>query len=176
MIDGNFKVGNTNNVELKNFDALPTSNYPLRMIGAEVKGTKAGTGHYLNCEFEVIDGNYRGRRVFQKYNFDNPSADAVNICLQDFMRWLAACGMPVEGDIMLNHVLALEGKPFLARVRFIPGRDGNDDSNEIKGYKPLPTGSVGTAPAPQAFGASRGGSSGGNNGGAAGGALPSFMS
>jgi len=135
MIDGNFKIGNTNDVELKDFSAVPAGNYPMRMVNAEVKQNSAGTGHFLSTEFEILGDKHAGRRVFNNYNFDHPSSETVNYCVADFMRWLAACGMQVEGDITLSHVLALEGKPFLGRV----GIDKKDsDRNTLKGYKPLP--------------------------------------
>ena len=41
--------------------------------------SQAGTGSYLNLTFEILDGNYKGRKVWSRLNLDNPNQQAVQI-------------------------------------------------------------------------------------------------
>ena len=44
-----------------------------------MKDTKAGTGTYLSVQCEIIEGGYKGRRVFDNINRTNPNPTAVEM-------------------------------------------------------------------------------------------------
>ena len=45
-----------NDIEERSFDVLPMGDYTLVVVDSQVKPTKDGSGEYLNCEMEVVDG------------------------------------------------------------------------------------------------------------------------
>lgn len=56
---------------------LPSGTYPMQIVGMEVKANSGNTGHNLALIYEVIDGELKGRKLFDNLNlwFKNP-ADA----------------------------------------------------------------------------------------------------
>lgn len=80
MSDGFFGNFDASQVEpKKDFVALPAGIYNVTIIDANWKTTKAGTGKMLVLEFEVLDGDKKGRKLFTRLNLDNPNATAVQI-------------------------------------------------------------------------------------------------
>jgi len=50
----------------KPYEPVPENDYKLRMEKWELKDTKSGTGKYLNCMFEVMSGDFKGKKIFEK--------------------------------------------------------------------------------------------------------------
>jgi hypothetical protein len=61
------------------FTPLPEGVYRIAVESAECKPTKAGDGEYLSLVFQVLDGQYKGRKLFDKWNYRNKSSAAVAI-------------------------------------------------------------------------------------------------
>ena len=71
---------NANEVEpSQEFQPLPEGKYEAVISDSDVKSTRNGSGRYVQLEFEVVSGEHKGRRVWGRYNIENPSADAVRI-------------------------------------------------------------------------------------------------
>ena len=71
---------NANEVEpSQEFQPLPEGKYEAVIFDSDVKSTRNGSGRYVQLEFEVVSGEHKGRRVWGRYNIENPSADAVRI-------------------------------------------------------------------------------------------------
>ena len=71
---------NANEVEPSTgFDAIPAGKYQAVITDSEEKRNKAGTGTYLQLEFEVIEGDYKNRKLWTRLNLNNPNAEAVRI-------------------------------------------------------------------------------------------------
>ena len=47
------------------FEAVPSDKYTAEITHSELKPTKAGDGSYLEIEYTIIEGEYKGRKVFQ---------------------------------------------------------------------------------------------------------------
>ncbi len=74
---GNF---NANDVEpTTDFEPIPAGKYLAVITDSEMKRTKAGTGHYLQLAFQIIEGPYKNRFLWARLNLDNPNATAVQI-------------------------------------------------------------------------------------------------
>lgn len=71
---------------------FPDNNYCLQVIESEVKATKNGNGTMLNLTLEVIDGEYKGRRVYERINIQNASAAAQQIGQKQLSGLCHACG------------------------------------------------------------------------------------
>ena len=61
------------------FEPLPAGKYLAVITDSEMKPTKAGTGSYLQIVWELIDGDFKGRKLWSRLNLDNPNATAVEI-------------------------------------------------------------------------------------------------
>jgi len=71
---------NANNVEPAGaFEAIPAGLYLATIIASEEKATKAGTGHYLQFTFQVLEGDHKSRLLWARLNLDNPNDRAVQI-------------------------------------------------------------------------------------------------
>jgi len=47
------------------FEAVPSDKYTAAITHSELKPTKAGDGSYFEIEYTIIEGEYKGRKVFQ---------------------------------------------------------------------------------------------------------------
>lgn len=128
---------NTVDTSGNDFDPIPNGEYPVMAVASEMRPTKAGTGQYLQLELEVMDGPYKGRKVWDRLNLDNPNEKAVQIAKAQFAALCTAVGVPTPQDSSQLH-----NRPVIAKVRVSPARDGYDASNDVKGYK-----AIGGAPA-----------------------------
>jgi hypothetical protein len=56
---GNF---NANNVEpATDFEPIPSGKYLAVIVSSEMKPTKSGSGSYLELQFQLLDGPFKGR-------------------------------------------------------------------------------------------------------------------
>lgn len=120
-------------------DVLPDGEYPVVIDASEWKQTKAGTGAYLELTLQVTDGAHKGRKLWDRLNLQNPNQTAVDIAQQTLSAICHATGVMKVSDSAQLH-----GIPMSARVKVRQGDNG--PSNEVKGYKPLRVGVVGSVP------------------------------
>lgn len=123
-----YDLGNINAKEIvaedkKKFSVMPEGKYPVMMANYEEKqGTK---GTYLSAEFQVIDGEYKGRKFFDNY-FLNGSETAVRIAHGKLSAIAVAVG--VEGLQNLDQIV---NKPFTCKVGIEAGTGGYNDKNKF---------------------------------------------
>ena len=60
-------------------EPLPPGDYPVQIIQSEMRVTKAGTGQYLWLEMEILDGEAKGRKLWDRLNLVNASDQARQI-------------------------------------------------------------------------------------------------
>ena len=135
---------NANEVEPSTgFDPIPAGKYQAVITDSEMKPTKSGNGQYLQLEFEVIEGEYKNRKLWARLNLENANPDAVRIARADLSAICRAVNVIQPRDSVELHNL-----PLTITVRC---RKNQDDEivNEIKGYAPrVPlSGAVATQPA-----------------------------
>jgi hypothetical protein len=61
------------------YGPLPEGQYEMVITRTDVKPTKAGTGEYLEAEMQVVDGEFSGRRHWERFNVSNPNKQAEDI-------------------------------------------------------------------------------------------------
>ena len=138
---------NANEVEPnKGIDPIPAGKYNAVITESEMKPTKSGNGQYLELMFEVIDGEYKGRKVWSRLNLDNPNAQAVQIARGDLSAICRAVNVIQPQDSVELHDL-----PLVITVRCRKNKETGEISNEIKGYA-AKTSVVAHTPPPQANG------------------------
>jgi len=113
------------------FPVLPPDNYPVLVESATVKATKANDGAYVKVVMSVIDGQFKGRKLFDNINIHNPNQQCVEIGL----RSLAALGQAIG----LRHVGDTEQLVNQVCVAHTKVKDGQ---NVIRTYSPLTPPSV----------------------------------
>ncbi len=101
----------------------------MLVSGSEMKPTKAGTGSFLELAFEIIEGPYKGRRLWARLNLDNPNQTAVKIVRAELSAICRAVGVMSPKDSVELHNL-----PLLITVRCKKRADTGEITNEIKGY------------------------------------------
>ncbi len=100
------------------FETIPAGRYKLAITASEVKpSTKAG-GTLLNLEITVVEGDFKGRKVFDRLNIKNASAKAQEIAQQQLSAICHAIGVYQFADSAELHNKVFEGKIGLEPARF----------------------------------------------------------
>jgi hypothetical protein len=111
------------------FEPVPAGKYLAVITDSEMKPNKAGTGHYLQLTFEILDGPCKGRRLWSRLNLDNPNAMAVQIARAELSAVCRAVGVLAPNDSADLHNL-----PLVVHVKCRKRDDTGEITNEIKGY------------------------------------------
>lgn len=115
------------------FEPVPAGDYIMIITESLFKPTKAGDGEYLQCTLEVIDGEYKGRKVFARLNLKNKNDTAVRMARAELSAICHAVGCMQPKDSSELH-----GIPMLVTLNVIQRKDRPGEySNEIKGYAQL---------------------------------------
>lgn len=125
---------------------IPAGDYNVQIVKSEIKPTANGQSHYLQLELEVLDGEYKGRKLWDILNLWNDNETAARIAQQS----LSAIGHAV-GVLDIRDSEQLHNKPMLASVKVEKGNaQYPDDKNRVKGYGAYKgaAGLVPSAPAP----------------------------
>ena len=130
----NFNASTVAPMAPRSFDPLPAGEYEMIITKSDVKPTKAGTGHYLELEMQVVAGEHSGRRHWERLNVDNPNKTAEEIAKAALASLCFAVGVTDMEDTVQLHDI-----PFVAHVQI----DRKEpDRNRIVGYA-----TAGAAPA-----------------------------
>ena len=132
------------------FELFPVGKYVVQIVSSEMRPTKDGGGQYLWLELDVLEGPLQGRKLFDRLNLVNASAQTVEIANRQMAAIREATGVANPQDSQELHY-----KPHVIRVEFIPagtvqknGYTTTKDGNEVKGWKRA-EGVVQAAPAAQ---------------------------
>lgn len=116
--------------EQQEFAAVPAGQYVAIATASAFKPTKNGQGEFLQFDFEIIDGEFKGRKLWARLNLRNRNATAVDIAQRELGAICRAVGV-----IKPNDSAELHGKPILLTVD-VELDDRNRQSNIIKKYEP----------------------------------------
>lgn len=134
----------------KEFGTIPTGDYLARIVESDMKPTSGNTGHYLELVEEIMEGEYKGRKLWVRLNLDNPNDKTVEIANRQFASVREATGVANPRDSQELH-----NKPHIIRVEFYPagsditygskkGQKRDRDTNEVKAWR-KPEGDSGNA-------------------------------
>lgn len=117
-----------NSVEpAKDFDVLPPGKYSVLIESAEVKQTKAGTGHYLGLVLLVVDGPCKNRKLFDNINLQNPNVQCEEIGRRTYAALCLAVGLSATDATQLVN------KVVIAHVKV------KNDQNNVRTYSVVET-------------------------------------
>jgi len=111
------------------FDPIPAGKYLAIITNSEMKPTKAGTGEYLELEFEVIEGSHKGRKLWDRLTLKHPNSLTVQIAKGTLSSICRAVGVMKPNDSVELHNLPLE-----VSVGCKKREDNGDITNVIKAY------------------------------------------
>lgn len=111
------------------YEPLPAGWYKAVFTESEETPTKAQTGSYLKMKLEVIEGEHKGRILFERLNLNNPNQTAVEIAQRTLSGICRAVGVmnPRESS-------DLHDKPFMVKLAVKPAEGQYSASNDIKEY------------------------------------------
>ena len=122
---------NANEVEpSKAFDPIPAGKYIAVITDSEMKETRAGTGRYLQLEFEITDGEYAGRKLWSRLNIENQNAEAVRMARADLSAICRAVNVLTPNDSADLHNL-----PLVIKVHCRKDKNTGEITNDIRGYE-----------------------------------------
>lgn len=111
------------------FAPLPNGEYRCHITESEIKPTANRSGKYLQLVWEVLDGEFKGRKVWDRLNIENANSTA-----QDIARRALSAICHATGVLQLAQSQQLHHKPVM--VKLVVKQDaGYDARNEVKGYK-----------------------------------------
>lgn len=127
-LGGEYQAGNET---MGDRTALPAGEYVAAMVKSERREAKANNGNaYINCEFEVTEGECQGRRFWTMLNLWNSNTQAVEIAQRELNSIMHACGR-----LRVNDTEELHGIPM--RVKLKVKTDDYGEKNEVATYQPL---------------------------------------
>ena len=108
------------------FEVLPPGKYPCLIEESELKSTKKGDGYYVKLVMSVLDGQFKGRKVFDNINISNPNQQAMEIGQRSLSALALAIGLPAVTD-----TAQLANQCVVASVKV------KDGDNQVRTYLPI---------------------------------------
>ena len=109
---------------------LPAGTYLAHIIESDVQPLKSGNGEGLKLTFEIIDGQFKGRKVWENLNIRHTSEDTQRIAQSQLSALCHAVNV-----IKLMDTAALHFKPVRINVTVREAVGQYKASNNIKGYE-----------------------------------------
>lgn len=117
---------NADEHESQNFDVLPKGDYTVAIIESDAKTTNAGDGYYLKFTLQVLDGEFKGRKIWDQMMIEHPKELAVKIGKARLADYCRAVGKNNPQDTSELHDVAI-------RVRLKVRKDEQyGDKNEVQ--------------------------------------------
>ena len=111
------------------FEAIPSDKYVVEITHSEFKPTKSGNGSYLEFEYTVLEGEYRGRKVWDRLCLNHSTQKTVDIARSHLSAICHAVNVlrPRESN-ELHHI------PLVITVKARKDESTDTIFNEVKGY------------------------------------------
>jgi len=111
------------------FEAVPSDKYIAEITKSELKATKAGDGSYLEIEYTILEGEYRGRKVWDRLCLNHQTQRTVEIARANLSAICHAVGVMKPRDSSeLHHI------PLMINVKTRKDDSTGNIFNEIRGY------------------------------------------
>ncbi len=111
------------------FEPIPNGKYLCAITASEKQDTQRGDGWFIKLEFTVLEGAYKGRKIFDRLNLGNPSQKAVEIARAKLSAICRATGKVKAMDSVELHDL-----PLCVAVRVSERKDTKEKTNDVTGY------------------------------------------
>jgi hypothetical protein len=130
----------------QDFSPIPAGTYNVVPVEFTLTDTKENGGKYIKARFDVSDGPYANRVIWENINIQNRNETAVSIGKKTIASLLGAVGINTKQPTTMGLIRSTIGKRVAAKVAVEQDKTGKyGDQNRIKAILP-----VSNAPAPQA--------------------------
>lgn len=119
-------------------ELLPPGKYRAQIVESEMRVTKNGRGQFLWLMLDILEGEHKGRKIFDQLNLVNPNPTTVEIAQRTLSAICHATGRMHVSDSEELHLI-----PMMIEVKIKPPKNGYGESNAIAYLPP----ERGTAPA-----------------------------
>lgn len=75
------------------FEPLPPGRYDLIVVETDLKPNKKRTGDVLTLVYEVISGEFKKRKIYNRLNYNHPDAETQKISRGELSRLIKAVGL-----------------------------------------------------------------------------------
>jgi hypothetical protein len=108
------------------YELLPAGNYLAQIVESEMRVTKNGMGRFLWLMLDILDGEHKGRKIFDQLNLVNPNPTTVEIAQRTLSAICHATGKMHVSDSEELHLI-----PMTIQVKIKPPKNGYGESNAI---------------------------------------------
>jgi hypothetical protein len=130
----------------QDFQPIPAGTYNVVPVEFTLTDTKENGGKYIKARFDVSDGPYANRVLWENINIINRNETAVSIGKKTIASLLGAVGINTNQPTTMGLIRSTIGKRVAAKVAVEQDKTGQyGDQNRIKAILPARN-----APAPQA--------------------------
>jgi hypothetical protein len=126
------------------FTIYPVGEYIAEVTASDYKPTKAGNGKFIELEWTILDGEYAGRKYWDRLNVKHENKVAEDIANSSMKDLMKAIGQPNERCKNTN---MLHGIPVKLKIGISKRKDTGEDQNTVR-YKPI--NAPASVPRPQA--------------------------
>ena len=130
------------------FEPIPAGKYLALIVDSTTKQTKNGAGEYLQLEFEIVDGPYKGRKGWERLPLKHPNETTVKIARGNLSAICRAVGVMKPNDSVELHNI-----PLSIVVGLKKREDNGEMTNVVKAFEKResaapqrPTAVAGSAP------------------------------
>lgn len=119
-----------NNVEPStNLPPVPAGKYLAIITASELRPTKNGAGRYLELKYQVIEGEFKGRKLWSRHTLEHPNAQTVTIARSQLSAICRAVQMMTPKDSGEMHNI-----PMVITVKVATRSDNGEPTNEVTGW------------------------------------------
>ena len=111
------------------FEPVPAGKYVAAIVDSTTKPTKNGAGEYLELVFEVLEGPYKGRRVWERLTLKHVNDTTVRNARGNLSAICRAVGVMTPADSSELHDL-----PLSITVALRKRDDNGEMANVVKGF------------------------------------------
>lgn len=119
--------------KMGDYSAIPAGEYEAKITASESKESNNNPeNHYWKLTFEVISGDYKGRKLFKNLNLVNTNPTAVEIANKELSTICEAVG-----KVAIKDTAELHGIPMKIKVKVTEATAKYPEGNDISYYEGL---------------------------------------
>ena len=108
------------------YELLPAGKYRAQIVESEMRVTRNGMGQFLWLMLDILEGEQKGRKIFDQLNLVNPNPTTVEIAQRTLSAICHATGKMHVSDSEELHLI-----PMTIQVKIKPPKNGYGESNAI---------------------------------------------
>ena len=108
------------------YELLPPGKYCAQIVESEMRVTRNGMGQFLWLMLDILEGEQKGRKIFDQLNLVNPNPTTVEIAQRTLSAICHATGKMHVSDSEELHLI-----PMMIQVKIKPPKNGYGESNAI---------------------------------------------